>query len=142
MKILIADDDSVSRLLLINYLNKWEYEVTVAEDGTQAWEMFQKEEFPMVIFDWMMPGIDGPDLIRKIRSIEGRGYVYTILLSGRSQKDDLVVGMESGADDFVTKPFDHDELRVRLRAGERIVQLEHSLRDAQEELRKLKGEAS
>ncbi|MEJ7680197.1 MAG: response regulator [Segetibacter sp.] len=83
--------------------------------------------FPVVISDWMMPGLDGLELIRRIRSSHQPGYVYVILLTGRSQREDFVQAMEAGADDFVPKPFDRDELRVRLRSAERIIQLEQSL---------------
>ncbi len=131
MNILIADDDSVSRHFLQYYLEKWEYEVTAAHDGAEAWRLFEGGFFPMVITDWMMPEIDGPELLRRIRASQRPGYVYAILLSARSQKEDLVEGMEAGADDFLTKPFDRDKLRVRLRAGERIIRLEHRLRETQ-----------
>ena len=131
MKILIADDDSVSRRLLQNYLQKWGYEVTAAQDGAEAWRLFEGGLFPMVITDWMMPGMDGSGLLRRIRASPRPGYVYAILLTAKSQKEDLVEGMEAGADDFLTKPFDRDELRVRLRAGERIIRLEHHLRETQ-----------
>ncbi len=134
MNILIADDDPVSRRLLENYLHKWDYDVTVAKDGLQAWELLEQGGFPIVICDWMMPGLDGPDLIRRIRENSHHGYVYTILLTAKSHKGDFVEGMQSGADDFVSKPFDHDELHARLRAGERIVNLERSLRVAQSAL--------
>jgi signal transduction histidine kinase len=129
MKILIADDDSVSRRLLQSYLQKWGYEVTAAQDGGEAWRLFDGGAFPMVITDWMMPELDGPGLIRRIRSSQRPGYVYAILLTAKSQKEDLVEGMEAGADDFLTKPFDRDELRVRLRAGERIIRLEQNVRE-------------
>ncbi len=135
MKILIADDDPVSRRLLESYLEKWEYDVTIAKDGTEAWQRFQEADFELVICDWMMPGIDGPDLIRRIRATHDHGYVYTLLLTAKSKKGDLVEGMESGADDFISKPFNHDELHVRLRAGERIIKLERSLRETQEALK-------
>jgi signal transduction histidine kinase len=131
MKILIADDDPVSRRLLQNYLQKWGYEVSAAQDGAEAWRLFEGGFFPMVITDWMMPELDGPGLIRRIRLSQRVGYVYAILLTAKSQKEDLVEGMEAGADDFLTKPFDRDELRVRLRAGERIIRLEHHLRETQ-----------
>ena len=129
MKVLIADDDPVSRRLLQNYLQKWGYEVTVAVNGLEAWQFFERDEFPVVISDWMMPELDGPELIRRIRACSQRSYVYTILLTARSQKEDLVEGMEAGADDFVSKPFDRDELHVRLRAGERIIKLEQALKE-------------
>ena len=132
MKVLIADDDAVSRRLLQSYLQKWGYDVTAAQNGAEAWQLFEADRFPVVITDWMMPELDGVELVRRIRAgAAGRpGYVYTILLTAKSQKEDLVEGMEAGADDFLTKPFDRDELRVRLRAGERIILLEQSLRDA------------
>ncbi len=131
MNILIADDDPVSRRLLQSYLQKWGYEVTGARDGAEAWQLFEASCFPMVITDWMMPELDGPGLLRRIRSFRRPGYVYAILLTSKSQKEDLVAGMEAGADDFLTKPFDRDELRVRFRAGERIIRLEHNLRETQ-----------
>jgi signal transduction histidine kinase len=131
MNILIADDDSVSRHFLQYYLQKWGYEVTAAQDGAEAWRLFEGGLFPMVITDWMMPEMDGSGLLRRIRASQRPGYVYAILLTARSQKQDLVEGMEAGADDFLTKPFDRDELRVRLRAGERIIRLEHHLRETQ-----------
>ncbi len=129
MKVLIADDDPVSRRLLQNYLQKWGYEVTVAVNGAEAWRFFEQDEFPVVISDWMMPELDGPELIRRIRACSKPNYVYTILLTARAQKEDLVEGMEAGADDFVSKPFDRDELHVRLRAGERIIKLEQALKE-------------
>ena len=132
MKVLIADDDAVSRRLLQSYLQKWGYEVTAAGDGAEAWRLFGAGSFPVVITDWMMPEIDGVELVRRIRAgpASRPGYVYAILLTAKSQKEDLVEGMEAGADDFLTKPFDRDELRVRLRAGERIILLEQNLREA------------
>src|SRR5262245_22892688 len=103
MNVLIADDDPVARRLLQNYLQKWGHVVAVATNGAEAWQLFQGGQFPLVISDWMMPGVDGLDLIRRTRACPRPGYVYTILLSGRSQKEDVVEGMEAGADDFVTK---------------------------------------
>jgi signal transduction histidine kinase len=131
MKILIAEDDPVSRRLLQSHLQKWGYDVSAAQDGGEAWRLFEESAFPMVITDWMMPELDGPGLLRRIRSSQGPGYIYTILLTAKSQKEDLVEGMEAGADDFLTKPFDRDELRVRLRAGERIIRLEQNVRETQ-----------
>ena len=128
MKVLVADDDPVSRRLLQNYLQKWGYEVSVTTNGAEAWRMFEQDEYQIVISDWMMPELDGLDLIRRIRQHPLDHYVYTILLTSRSQKDDFVTGMDAGADDFVSKPFDQDELHVRLRAGERIVNLERTLK--------------
>jgi len=136
MKVLIAEDEVVSRRLLQNYLQRWGHEVVAAQNGAEAWALFQAGEFPIVISDWMMPEMDGLELIRHIRGCRRPGYVYAILLTSRSHKEDLVEGMESGADDFLTKPFDRDELRVRLRAGQRVIELEtallNSLRDLAE----------
>jgi DNA-binding response OmpR family regulator len=106
--------------------------VSSAENGGEAWSFFQRDEFPIVITDWMMPELDGVELVRRIRSGPRPGYVYVILLTAKGQKEDLVAGMDAGADDFLTKPFDRDELRVRLRAGERIVALEQQARAAPE----------
>jgi sigma-B regulation protein RsbU (phosphoserine phosphatase) len=127
MKVLIAEDDRVSRRMLHRQLEKWDHEVVAAADGSEAWEKFQGGEFSIVVSDWMMPEMDGPELVRRVRkAAEGR-YVFIILLTAKSQKEDIVAGMEAGADDFLSKPFDRGELRVRLRAGERIIELERSL---------------
>jgi two-component system NtrC family sensor kinase len=127
MRVLIAEDEPVSRRLLQAHLEGWGHEVTAASSGAEAWRLFEAGDFPLVISDWMMPEIDGPELVRRIRAAQRPGYVYVILLTARSRKEDLIQGMEAGADDFVTKPFDREELRVRLRAGERIVRLEHNI---------------
>jgi sigma-B regulation protein RsbU (phosphoserine phosphatase) len=134
MKVLIAEDEVVSRRLLQNYLERWGHEVVAAQNGAEAWRLFQAGEFPIVISDWMMPEMDGLELIRYIRACRRPGYVYAILLTSRSHKEDLVEGMESGADDFLTKPFDRDELRVRLRAGQRVIELETALLNSLQDL--------
>jgi phosphoserine phosphatase RsbU/P len=110
------------------------HEVLAARNGTEAWNQFEAGDFPIVISDWMMPEMDGLELIRRIRASKRPGYVYTILLTSKSQKEDIVEGMEAGADDFLTKPFDTDELRVRLRAGQRIIELESALLSSLEDL--------
>lgn len=135
MRILIAEDEPMSRLLLQTHLQKWGYEVTSSHNGAEAWRHFQAGNYPLVISDWMMPEIDGPELVRRIRSIQQGSYVYIILLTARTQKGDVVAGMEAGANDFVTKPFDVDELRVRVRAGERIIRLEQDLAEQNRMLR-------
>lgn len=127
MKVLIAEDDVVLRRLLQNYLEKNGHEIVAAKNGAEAWSLFQEQDFPLVVTDWMMPECTGVELIRRIRASERPGYVYVILLTSRSEKEDILEGMEAGADDFVPKPFDQDELRVRLRAGERIIELEKRL---------------
>lgn len=137
MRILIAEDAVVSRRLLQQCLQQWGYDVVVASNGAEAWQLFSAGDhpFPIVISDWMMPEMDGLDLIRRIRANSGSNYVYTILLTAKSEREDVVAGMEAGADDFLRKPFDRDELRVRVRAGERIVQLEQTLAAQNQELR-------
>ena len=135
MRVLIADDEPVSRRLLQSYLQKWGYEVTAARNGAEAWHLFQEAPFAILITDWMMPDVDGLELIRRIRAAHRPGYVHATLLTARAEKEDLVEGMEAGADDFLTKPFDRDELRVRLRAAERLVTLERSLAEQNRALR-------
>ena len=128
MKVLVADDDRAIQARLKSYLHKWGHEVAVCGDGNEAWRLFQEgEHFDFVISDWQMPGMDGPEFIRKIRALNRTKYVYTILLTSKTDMDDVVDGMEAGADDFIRKPFKANELRVRIRAGERILGLEHNL---------------
>jgi signal transduction histidine kinase len=135
MQVLIADDEAVSRRMLESFLRQWGYEVAAARDGAEAWRLFEAGDMPVVITDWMMPDVDGLELIRRIRACPRPGYVFAILLTARSQKEDLVEGMEAGADDFLTKPFDRDELRTRLRAAERVISLEHNLAEQNRALR-------
>lgn len=135
MKILIAEDDAVSRRLLQSHLEKWGHEVVIAKDGAEAWSLFEAGEFFFVITDWMMPEMDGVELIRRIRERPDKGYPFIILLTARSETEDIVVGLEAGGDDFVTKPFNHSELRVRVRAGERIIELEKTLAEQNRQLR-------
>ena len=135
MNVLVAEDDPVSRRLLESHLRRWGYDVALAQNGREAWEQFGGGDFSFVITDWMMPEMDGPDLIGRIRAAQRPRSVYVILLTATAQTEDLIAGMEIGADDFVTKPFDRDELRVRLRAGERILRLEHTLADQNRALR-------
>lgn len=134
MKILVAEDDRATQLRLQSDLAAWGYEPTLASNGREAWELYQKEHFPLVISDWMMPEMDGLEFVRNIRSEESESYVFVILLTAQGDTSKLVEGMEAGADDFVSKPFERDELRVRLRAGQRIVELERRLADSNAEL--------
>ena len=127
MEILIAEDERISRRTLQRQLEQWGHKVTAVENGREAWEMFQEREFSIVVSDWMMPEMDGPELVRQIRGFEAERYIYVILLTSKSEKSDIVAGMEAGADDFLSKPFDRNELHVRLRAGERIIELERNL---------------
>jgi diguanylate cyclase (GGDEF)-like protein len=136
MKILIADDSVIDRHILENSLRKWSYEVTTACDGIEAWELLQNPDAPrLAVLDWMMPGLTGVEICRRLRQESRGAYTYVLLLTSRSEKEDLVEGMESGADDYITKPFDNHELKVRLRAGRRIVELQAELVAAREALR-------
>lgn len=127
MRILIADDDPISRRLLERTLQQWGYEVTAARDGNEAWRLFEDRDFSLVITDWVMPDLDGLELVRRIRARQKPGYVFVVLLAAASHRREVVEGLASGADDFVSKPFDRDELRARLRVGERIIRLEQAL---------------
>ena len=127
MLILIAEDERITRRKLQRQLEQMGHEVIEAADGGEAWELFQSHSPPIVISDWEMPEMNGVELVRRIRDADSPGYVYIVMLTGKSEKKDVVEGIEAGADDFVTKPFDRDELRARLNAGVRIVELEHRL---------------
>ena len=128
MKILIVEDEPVSRRLLEATLCRWNYEVVTTIDGREAWEVLQQPEAPsLVISDWMMPDMDGLELCNKIRESEKLGYTYLIMLTARGRKEDVIKGLEAGADDYLTKPFDHEELRCRVKIGERIINLERRI---------------
>lgn len=125
MKVLIAEDDLISRRVLEANLVEWGYDVIIASDGLEAWELLQKPGAPnLVISDWMMPHMDGLELCRRIRQMESSGYIYFIILTAKGGKEDVIKGLEAGADDFLVKPFDRQELKYRARIGERIINLE------------------
>jgi phosphoserine phosphatase RsbU/P len=124
VRILIADDDGVSRLVLGRTLEKWGFEVVVAHDGLAAWDRIAGDEPPaLAIIDWLMPGLDGVELCRRIRATPLPSPIYVILLTGRTNREDLVTGLEAGADDYLTKPFDPNELRARIHVGQRTLGL-------------------
>jgi diguanylate cyclase (GGDEF)-like protein len=129
MKVLIADDDSAQRRLLTVHLTRAGYEVEVATDGLAAWDAMQREHCRFVITDWMMPGIDGLELIRRIRAASLPGYTYIVLLTALEGKEQVVEGLEAGADDYLTKPFNSAELKMRVSIGERILNLEARLKE-------------
>lgn len=136
MKVLIADDSATSRILLRSALQRWGYEVVVAENGAQALEVLGRPDSPsMAILDWVMPFMTGPEVCRKIRETHREPYTYILLLTSKNTKNETVEGLDAGADDYVVKPFDEHELQVRLRAGKRIVDLQMDLLRAREELR-------
>lgn len=136
MRILIAEDDPVSCRVLQAYLSKWGYEVVVTRDGQEAWNILQQESAPkLAILDWMMPAMDGIEVIRRLRQDPERPYIYVLLLTAKGQKQDIVWGLETGADDYLTKPFDAHELQARIRTGKRILDLQDQLIAAGEALR-------
>jgi two-component system cell cycle response regulator len=136
MKVLAAEDNPVFQSMLRTMLTKWGYAVTIARDGVEAWQVLQSENCPrLAILDWMMPGMDGVEVCRRVRAAGREPYTYLLLLTARTESQDLVEGMDAGADDYLTKPFNANELRVRLRAGRRILDLQEELLRAREALR-------
>lgn len=134
-RILIADDDLVSRRALEALLLKWNFEVVVATDGVDALRILESRDAQaLAVLDWMMPGMEGPEICRHVREHPERPYIYILLLTVRNHKGDNLMGLESGADDYLTKPFNAQELRARLRAGQRILDLQDNLIVAKEEL--------
>lgn len=135
-RVLVAEDDPIFRRVLERQLNNWGYEAIVVQDGGEAWEILQQSNPPdLLILDWMMPGIDGLELCRRIRQKQSDRYQYVLLLTGKDEKEDVIEGLNSGADDYLTKPFDIGELRARLRTGKRILALQTELIQAREALR-------
>lgn len=135
MKVLIADDDVVSRRLLEAFLQKWGYDVTVATQGDEARKLLQSQDAPrLAILDWMMPVMDGVEVCREVKKGAPASSVYVLLLTSRSQTQDLLEAFEAGADDYLTKPFDPRELKARLHAGGRLLDMQEQLRDARSRL--------
>ena len=146
-RILIAEDHHVSRHLLQRNLANWGFEVLTVEDGEAALKILEVDDPPPIaLLDWMMPKLDGSQVCARIRELKDRPYIYLIMLTAKSQKEDVANGLDSGADDYVIKPFDADELRARLKVGERVVALERALAKKVDDLqaaladvKKLKG---
>ncbi len=135
MRILIAEDDSFSRSALRASLIKWGHEVVVTSNGVEAWEALQREDAPpLAILDWVMPGMDGIEVCRMVRQRTTPIPTYIILLTAKSGQENIIGGLEAGADDYVTKPVNRDELRVRVQAGVRIVELQRALSERVQEL--------
>jgi two-component system cell cycle response regulator len=138
MKVLVAEDEAVSRRLIETSVRRWGYEAVVARDGLEASQILHSPDAPkLAVLDWMMPGLDGVELCRELREGEADCYTYVLLLTGKRNKGDVVQGLEAGADDYLIKPFDPQELRVRLQAGKRILCLLDQLKAARETLREL-----
>jgi two-component system cell cycle response regulator len=136
IKVLAAEDNPVYLRLLRGMLEKWGYEVVVARDGNEAWKALEGPEAPqLAILDWMMPGMDGVEICRRLRASGREPYVYILLLTARTESEDLVEGIEAGADDYLIKPAKPYELKARLRAGLRILELQEQLVQAREQLR-------
>ncbi len=128
MRILIAEDDRLSRVLLERALVRWGHEVITVCDGAAAWQVLSQDNPPpLAILDWMMPGMDGIDVCRRVREQQQPSTTYLILLTSKSGKQSLVEGLEGGADDYLNKPFDEQVLQARLRVGERIIALQQAL---------------
>ncbi|HEX4424713.1 MAG TPA: diguanylate cyclase [Terriglobales bacterium] len=133
--VLIAEDDPIFRHVLQTCLRRWNYRVIETDNGLDAWKVLQLADSPQIaILDWMMPGLDGIEVCRKIRSLKQGPYKYVLLLTAKDDKHDIVAGLEAGADDYLTKPFDVDELRARVRAGKRILELQQALLFARDAL--------
>jgi len=136
MKVLIAEDDRVTLRLLESRLRRWGYDVVTATDGRQAWEILQEDDCPrLALLDWMMPEMDGLEVCKKVRKLVPEPYRYIIMLTAKGGQEDIVEGLEAGADDYLTKPVEMQELKVRLRAGERIVDLQSQLLNARDALK-------
>jgi len=128
MKILIAEDEPVTQRIIQSLLVKWGYEVVLTQNGMEAWEAIQREEVPLLaLLDWIMPGMDGSEICKKVRESDGLKPVYIILLTAKDRKEDLIAGLQAGANDYVTKPFDVRELRARIQVGQRVLELQQAL---------------
>jgi len=128
MRILVAEDNLVFQSVLRSMLTQWGYDVVVAGDGEEAWRLLQAEDGPrLAILDWLMPGMDGIEVCRRIRSRNNFDYTYVLILTAKTESEDLLEAMEAGADDYVTKPFKSPELKARLRVGRRILELQDRL---------------
>ncbi len=135
MKVLIADDDVTSRLVLAGVLAKCGHDVVSTVDGDEAWEAMRRPDAPrLAILDWMMPGLAGVDVCRRVRTLESDQPPYIIILTTRGEKADIVAGLEAGADDYLAKPFDPGELRARIDVGRRVIELQATLLEARDAL--------
>ena len=135
MRILIAEDDLTARTILVGVVKKWGYDPVAVKDGQAAWEVLQQPDSPrLVLLDWMMPGMDGLELIRRLRARFSEQPPYIILLTSKDEKGDIISGLDTGANDYVKKPFDNEELYARIRVGQRTIELQTSLYETQKSL--------
>ena len=129
-RVLVADDDEVLREMLSLYLKSWDYEPVACQDGNDAWEVLQGSDPPrLLLLDWMMPGMDGVEVCNRVRASSAAAGTYIIMLTSKKKREDIVRGLDAGADDYVTKPFDEQELEARVRVGARVVSLQDQLLD-------------
>ena len=136
MKLLIAEDEYTTRITVQVVLEQWGYTVESVEDGLKAWKKLNKYNGPdIAILDWEMPGLDGLEVCRRVKELERQNPVYVILLTARDARNDILKGFAAGADDYITKPFDENELRARVRVAERLVRIQGQLAQSNEELR-------
>ncbi len=143
MRVLIAEDDAVSRTVLKKTVEKLGHECLAAKDGQEAWEMYRSTpEVEVIISDWMMPGIDGLELCRSVRGANNDWYTFFIFLTALGDKEYLLEGIRAGADDYLAKPLDRDQLQVRLITASRVNSLHRQLNDQKAELEKLRGGAN
>ena len=135
MRVLVVDDDAMIRRLLESTLTRWEYEVVIATDGEKAWGILQQDDAPsLALMDWTMPRMDGLELCKRVRTLKKSPRPYLIFLTAKGRIEDIVTGLEAGADDYMIKPFEREELRARIHAGRRVLELEQSLADRVVEL--------
>jgi DNA-binding response OmpR family regulator len=147
MKILLAEDDILCNTLLIRLLSNWGYQIEHVANGTHALDLLKTDSAPeLAILDWMMPELNGLDVCRGVRLLKKNIPTYIILLTARNEQQDILTGFEAGIDDYITKPFDKDELRARIKVGERVIQLQtvlhkqiQSLKDALTHIKTLQG---
>jgi diguanylate cyclase (GGDEF)-like protein len=137
VQVLIAEDDAASRLMLRRAIEQLGHDVLVATDGTDAWNLYRRSEIDVIVSDWVMPGMDGLDLCRRVRASQRETYTYFMLLTSMEGKQNFIQGMQAGADDYLTKPLDREELQVRLQVAARVTSLHHQLAEKTRELERL-----
>jgi len=135
VRVVIAEDDRVTGEILARTLQRWEYQTTLVSDGAEAWERLRTASEPtLAILDWMMPGMDGPDVCRRVRAELPLANMYLLLVTARESRGDVIAGLDAGADDYIIKPFDPDELRARVAVGGRVLGLQQKLAERVTEL--------
>ncbi|MBL7134086.1 MAG: response regulator transcription factor [Phycisphaerae bacterium] len=128
MRVLVADDDPVFRALVQRLLQEWRFDVVIATDGAEAWEILRRDDAPrLVLLDWMMPGMDGYEVCKMMRDLKGRKNLYVMMVTGGRKKDDIMKVVLAGADDYLIKPFDPVDLKIRLRNAMRVLHLQEDL---------------